>query len=208
MALQNFDEEQFEPDNNMGGTGGLDLGGEEPTPEPERKPSNRNFLLAVGIMGIILILLLVFFMFFVPGYLQNQHNNQLEQAAQINAANTATAMAATAMAIQNAATATPSPTAIVVPTKTPLVVLSTSTPATASGSALSADDQATVQALQTQMAAQGGGGGTTTATPAAVSTALPTSGFADEVGLPGMLGLAAVLIAVIFLSRKLRSSIH
>jgi LPXTG-motif cell wall-anchored protein len=61
---------------------------------------------------------------------------------------------------------------------------------------------ATVQALQTQVAL--GGNGTTT--PQATSTALPKTGFADEYGIPGVLGLAAVLIAVIFLSRKLRTS--
>jgi hypothetical protein len=36
------------------------------------------------------------------------------------------------------------------------------------------------------------------------STALPTSGFADEVGAPGLLALAVVLVVVIFLVRRLR----
>jgi hypothetical protein len=85
-----------------------------------------------------------------------------------------------------------------------VVVLATSTAGAVS--ALSESDQATVQALQTQMAlAQGGANGTATAV-AAQATVLPESGFADEVGLPGMVGLAAVLIAVIFLARKLRTS--
>jgi hypothetical protein len=198
MALNNFDEEQFEPE--------MGVGGEYP-PEPEKKPSNRNFLLAVGILGVILILALVLLLLVAPGILQQQRANQLEQAAQINAANTATAMAATALAVQNAATATPKPTVFVAPTKTPLVVLQTSTPGVAeAGAGLSDSDKATVQALQTLMAAEGGGGTSTTPEPGA--TALPTSGFADEVGLPGMIGLGAVLIAVIFLSRKLRTGGH
>lgn len=193
MALNDFDEEQFEPEYGVGG---------DPVPEPPRKPSNRNFLLAVGILGVILILALVLLLLVAPGILQQQRADQLEQAAQINAANTATAMAATAMALQNAATATPRPTVLVAPTKTPLIVLQTSTPAVADASGLSASDQATVQALQTQMAAQGGATGTT---PQPTSSALPESGFFDEVGIPGMVGLGAVLVAVIFLSRKLRS---
>jgi LPXTG-motif cell wall-anchored protein len=35
---------------------------------------------------------------------------------------------------------------------------------------------------------------------------LPTTGFADEVGLPGLLGLAALLIIVIVITRRLRFS--
>ena len=42
-------------------------------------------------------------------------------------------------------------------------------------------------------------------TPQATSTALPTTGFADEVGLPGLFGLAAVLVVVIFLARRART---
>jgi LPXTG-motif cell wall-anchored protein len=79
-------------------------------------------------------------------------------------------------------------------------MIATSTPVVA-GAQLSASELATVQALQTQMAATGGNG-----TPTVTSTALPTTGFADEYGLPGMVGLAVILIAVIFLSRKLRTS--
>jgi hypothetical protein len=45
-------------------------------------------------------------------------------------------------------------------------------------------------------------GKTATATP----SALPTSGFADDVGLPGMFGLALLLVAVIFLARRLRTA--
>jgi cytoskeletal protein RodZ len=196
MALNEFDEEQFEPEF---GTGG------EPTPEPEKKPSNRNFLLAIGILGVILILALVLLALVAPGILNQQRASQNEQAAQIYANNTATAMAATAIAMQGAATSTPLPASELGPTKTPLVVMATSTPAVASTSALSANEQATVQALQTEMAAQGGAAGLTQT---AAATALPSSGFADEVGLPGMIGLAAVLVAVIFLSRKLRTSAH
>jgi type II secretory pathway pseudopilin PulG len=178
----------------------------EPSPTPSNKPSNRNFIIAIGVIVVILVLAIVLLLLVAPGMMQQSRNNQLEAAAQINAANTATAMAATALALQNAATATPAITNTpILPTKTPLVVLATSTPG-AGESALSADDQATVQALQTQMALAQGGGGNATSTP--VATALPESGFADEVGLPGMVGLAAVLIAVVFLARKLRTSGH
>jgi LPXTG-motif cell wall-anchored protein len=118
------------------------------------------------------------------------------------------------------ATSTPNVTATTIPTRTPVIVIATSTPVVvgaqlqatststpgtpqAVGTQLSAAELATVSALQTQMAAQGGAG-----TPEATSTALPKTGFADEYGIPGLLGLAVILIAVIFLSRKLRTSAH
>jgi len=40
----------------------------------------------------------------------------------------------------------------------------------------------------------------------ATPTALAETGFADNVGLPGMVALAALLIVVIFLARRLRQS--
>ena len=41
-------------------------------------------------------------------------------------------------------------------------------------------------------------------TPQVTATGLPTTGLADEVGLPGMFGLAALLLVVIFLARRAR----
>ena len=90
-------------------------------------------------------------------------------------------------------------------TRTPVVVVQqvTQQPTTdAPAAGLSPEELATVAALQTQMAVTGGGG----STPAPTATALPTSGFADEVGLPMMAGLAVVLVAVILFSRRLRMS--
>ena len=44
------------------------------------------------------------------------------------------------------------------------------------------------------------------ATTQAVPTALAPTGIADEVGLPGLLALAAVFVVVIFLVRRLRTA--
>lgn len=200
MALNNFDEEddQFNPD--LDGEGGDSTPGSNP---PETPPSNKNFLLAIGIIGVVLILALVLLLLVAPDIISQQRNAQIEQAAQINAANTATAMAATALA---AVTDTPVSTAILTATSTPVIAVATSTPVVA-GAKLSESDLATVQALQTEMAAEGGEGTITpTAAITATSTALPTTGFADEYGLPGLAAVAIVLIAVIFLSRRLRTS--
>lgn len=194
MALTNFDEDQFDDDQGLGG-------GE--APEPEKKPGNRTFLLAIGVLGVIFILALILLLLVAPKYIAQQNQQRQEQAAMINAANTATAAAATAARQQQLATAVKTaipPTATPAPTKTPVVVVQVNTPT----QQLSAAELATVSALQTQMAGTGGGAAATT--PQATSTALPTTGFADEVGLPGMAGLAVVMVIVILLARKLRLS--
>jgi LPXTG-motif cell wall-anchored protein len=79
------------------------------------------------------------------------------------------------------------------PTSTPFTSLATVGPETATAAA-----QLTATAL-----AIAGGAATPTRTP--TPTALPTTGFGDEVGLPGLAGLAAVFLAVIILSRRLRT---
>ena len=86
MALNNFDDEQFNPDFGFGGES-------EPTPEPEPPQQQKNsFGLALAIIGVILILALVLLLLIAPGIISQQRAASLEQAAQINAANTATAM--------------------------------------------------------------------------------------------------------------------
>ena len=67
---------------------------------------------------------------------------------------------------------------------------------------------ATVSAFLTQVVITPSGGETTVASPQpttlSTSTALPDTGFADEVGLPGMIGLAILLILIVVLARRLR----
>lgn len=101
------------------------------------------------------------------------------------------------------ATSTITPTAVVVlptdtpgPTDTPFTTLPTVIPETATAAAA---------LTQTAEAAAGGVTPTPSNTPVPTATALPTTGFGDEAGLPGLAGLAAVLLAVIFLSRRLRA---
>ena len=172
--------------------------------------SNRTFMLVIGILGAIfliaLIVLAVYALFIMP----QRNAAQQEQAAQINAQNTATAYAVTEMALfqEQALTGTtvalanlePSPTSVVVfPTNTPTPLLAVAAESEETQEAIGGDLYArtqTVAALLTQAAS---GGQTTT-------TALPTTGFADDVGLPGLLGLAILLIGVIFLARRLRMS--
>jgi LPXTG-motif cell wall-anchored protein len=190
----------------------LDFGEEGQPPEPteEEKPNNRNFLVALGgIAGVFILItiaLIVVALLILPG--RRQANE--EASVSTLAANTATAQFATDEAQKAIILLTPSVTPIPSATPTPLpatntpVVASTQTmTATVSSSETAVSDaqKATLSAQQTQLA-----GGKFTATVIATSTALPNTGFVDEVGLPGLLGLAAGLILIIFLARRLRSS--
>ncbi len=56
----------------------------------------------------------------------------------------------------------------------------------------------------TPQATSQGGAGLATATPTA--TALPKTGFAEDVGIPGLLGITVVLIGVILVVRRLRTA--
>lgn len=184
-------------------------------PAARKRGSNRTFLLVVGLIGGIMLLLVVagvLALFLLkPG-----SQGTLEQAALINAANTATSMAATSNAYTAALALTPSatlpPTSTLPPTPTSVVVSLptdtlmptldskslTETPLAVGGLDPGART-ATVAALLTQAAL-----GNPTAL-AGSATVLPNAGFADDYALPLLAGLAAVLVAVIFLVRWLRN---
>jgi len=94
----------------------------------------------------------------------------------------------------------------------------TATAEAAAAKALTTQDlTATIEAVMTQSADGGKSISTTsilsveeamtsTALSAATATALPHTGFADEVGLPFLLGAAALLLVIIFVSRRLRTA--
>jgi LPXTG-motif cell wall-anchored protein len=184
MSLTNFDDDQFDQD----------IYPEEAPPELEKKPGNKTFIILISVLGGIFVIALVALLLFGQKFLTAQRQQHQEQAALINAANTATAMAAT-LAAQPTATQVPPTPEPQMPTNTPVVVIASSTPQPQGTSGLTESELATVSALQTQMAGQ-----------TATATALPNTGFADEFGLPVMAGMAVILVAIILLSRKLRLS--
>ncbi len=168
---------------------------------PPEEASNRTFLLVAGILGAILILSLILMAVYAMVVVPNRRSAQNTQVAEINAQNTQVAMASGLTAEAQAWTATPTVTRTPLPTSSPTPVMApTDTPA----AALAQDDRdaqltATMAALFTQQA-----GNLLTVTP--VSTQLPATGFADDVGIPGLLALAAAMIVVIFLARRLRTT--
>jgi hypothetical protein len=171
----------------------------EDSDAPEEESNNRTFWLVAGILGAILVLALICMVVYAMVIVPNRGKNQAATAAAINTQNASVAMTAEAEAEAMAWTPTPTITETPAPqtpteTNTP-VVQPTDTPA---GPTVTADPRtATVSALLTEQAGTG-----ITPTP----TGLPDGGFADDVGIPGMLALAAALVVVIFLARRLRTS--
>lgn len=185
-----------------------------------RPSGSRNFLIALGILGglfilVTIVLLLLYF-----------NRPKGGQAADISATNVAiqTANAKTIVAATLAADARAQqqPTSTPVPTNTPIPAKPTLTSVLAQPTATNkaetpeagglasptanAQTQTqsapavltqSVQQTQTRQAAMN-----LTAT----ATALPNTGFADEVGLPGLFGIALGLILIIILVRRMRLS--
>lgn len=210
--------------------------------EGEARPaSNRNFLLALGILGGLFLLLVIALVVVALLFLPRERARREATNAVISTQNAATAQAATEGAIIAMQLLTPSasPTitqTAVPPTPTNTLVVAVPTNTNAPTEAAAAQDTpaveartATVAALLTQAAGGGAPGaetpgagvtpgpgtpaaGTPTAgTPGsgggiATATRLPDGGFADDVGLPGLFGLALGLTVVIALVRRLRLS--
>ena len=124
------------------------------------------------------------------------------EIAEINAQNTDVAMKSEMTAEARSWTTTPSVTPTRAPkTATPsptLVLAPTDTPETGDGADATVDPRtATVAALFTEQAEK------ETSTPD--GTGLPDTGIMDNVGVPGLVALAASLVLVIFLARRLRT---
>ncbi len=161
---------------------------------PPEESSNRTFLFAAGGLGLLVLLALLCLGAYVIFSMNN--NQTAEQTAIAQATQQAATIQAglTQTAVAQALTATSGVTATLPPTNTPVVaqvsvtVSPTANPATA-----------TVGAAFTQIAVS-------TQTIIPTSTALPNTGFADEVGIPGMFLASLALVVVIFLVRRLRAA--
>jgi len=176
-----------------------ELGDEKP---PERN-GNRNFLIIAGILGGIMVLALLCIaglaLFrYLPGQRAAQSANATNeaQATAIALASSQTAVAPTATATQQPTVA---PTNTRVPTNTPVIVLGpTKTPTI--DIAVATRNALLTQAALTQVVQP-------SATPVrATSTVLPVTGIADELGTPGLITAAFVLVVIIFLMRRLRTA--
>ncbi len=169
---------------------------EAPQEQPPEESSNRTFLIAAGVLGGLILLTLVcaaVYMFvLVPQQRRAQQNQQF--AAQTQQALVSIGLTGTAQtfALQQTAQATPPPTETPLPSPTPLIATPSETPTPQPDPLTATVAAALTQAAQAQL------------TVIPTSTALPNTGLADEMGFPGLIAIALVLIAVIFLVRRLR----
>ena len=161
---------------------------------PPEESNNRTFLLAAGGLGLLVLLALLC----LGGYLLFNNNRTNQANATVLAQNTqqmATVQAGGTQAfLVQAQTLTAAVTPTLPPTNTPVVAQATATVSPTQNPAT-----VTLAAAFTQVAVS-------TSTIIATSTALPRTGFADEVGLPGMLMMGVALIGIIFLVRRLRAA--
>jgi hypothetical protein len=164
---------------------------------PPAESSNRAFVIVAGILGAILLLSLICVAAYAFVILPINKRAQATSNAAAIARATDAAMSMQQTALAQAWTSTPTQ---VKATKTPLPT-NTSVVAMGTTQAPTADPRtATIAALLTQQAsAQKTVVPTTTA-------ALPKGGFADQYGIPGLVGLAVILVAVIILARRLRTA--
>jgi cytoskeletal protein RodZ len=176
---------------------------EEPKSEPPRR--GNRFVVIAGTLGAIMLLSLVAIVIYALVILPEQEPSEPGLSA---AQQTGTTLAQVAQ-VSNTATTTRTATATTAPTNTntPLatntpLVTSTPDPATATVNAL-----LTQAALaQTQAVTATGGPSPTPGTPTATPTALPNSGFADDIGALGLIGAAGALLVVVILARRLRNA--
>jgi hypothetical protein len=184
---------------------GDDINMDMAAPPPPAEQSNRTFIIAAGILAGVVLLSIICMAVYALVYLPQQKAGQSSVQATIEAQNLMVQQAMTmtmqagALNTQIAiASAQPTQTLtpeVIVPTNTPLMAVASNTPMV-----VDAAMTATWSALNTQVAV---GLKTPTATPGG---AMPASGFADEVGLPGLVVMSVALVVVILLARRLRSA--
>lgn len=197
----------------------LDIGsdlGEPEGPPPEEESGNRAFWIAAGVLGGIALLSLICIAVYFVVLRPQQQSAQKLQKATVDAQQTevasiiiGTSTAAAQAAIEAAYTPTASITPIpptVTATSSPTPVVAVASPGLATETALP-PEMATATALYPTLTANAIlFAQTLTARPTNATQAIPATGFADEVGLPMMLGLAVLLVAIIFLARRLRTT--
>jgi len=175
----------------------FDLDNEEPSSPDDS--GNRTFYIVAGVIGGLMLLSLICLALYALVYAPQRRSQQATQAAAINAQNTQVAQAAVETGLAAKFTATPTRTQIP-PTNTaspsPTLVIAAPTQGQVTPTI---DRTATVSALLTEAAS---GRETPTPTP----SSLPDTGFAEDVGIPAMVGLALLLVVIIFLARRLRTA--
>jgi cytoskeletal protein RodZ len=150
---------------------------------PEEPPRNRTFwFFLIGLAGIVLLTIIGILLWI------NVFSPRQQEAR--NAEATQTAAAQTEMALAQIPSSTPLqlPSSTPGPTNTQVPTLTAAPPA-----------QATTSVPTSQP--------TIVRTARPTPTELPSTGFADEIGLPGLISLAFILVIIAFIARRIRVGI-
>ncbi len=172
---------------------------DETNEEMPEESSNKTFVIAASVLGGIILLALLC----VAGYALIVLPKQKADAVSVEATSIAQLTQVPEMltqsAVETAFMSTPlaSPSPIFSPTAspTPVIAVATDTPTATPNIAATG----TVAAALTQAA-------NAILTIVPTSSALPDGGFADDVGIPGLVAMMGLFIAVIFFARKLRQA--
>lgn len=176
---------------------------EVPEPEPEGSDDNRAFMIVAGALGGIAVLALLFIVIYALFLRPGQQQARQAQQATVEAQQTQISMALTATS-EVLAQAIPTLTH----TPSPMPATATATPVVAQPTATNtvaptADARtATVAALLTQAALTP----TVSVVTPTQTGEIPNAGFADDIGLPALLGMGALFLAVMVAARKLRTA--
>jgi hypothetical protein len=181
-----------------------ELGEEKPT----NGNGNRTFLIIVGVLGGIMVLALLC----IGGLALFRYLPGQRSAQSVNATNAAQATTIAMAASQTAAAPKPTstskptlvPTYTQAPTNTPVIVLGPTKSPTFNIEAATREallTQAVLASASPTVAAP-----TSASTQQPTSTVLPGTGIGGELGTPGLIAAAFVLVVIIFLVRRLRTA--
>jgi hypothetical protein len=195
MAFDNFDSDADTDDVSS------EIEEEGGTPE---EAGNRTFLIVAGVFGAIVVLSMICLVLFIVFKVVPGNKNNSKQATQIALLNQETSRKATVAALEKLWTATPTEKPSPLPASaTPII---TNTPVIKPSSTATAPNALTMEALYKTATAMKEALGKASPTVTPKATSLGDTGFADQVGAPALLGLAVVLVVVIFLTRRLRTA--
>ena len=169
--------------------------------EFEGESSNRTFIIAASVLGGIILLALICVAAYALVLAPRQKQQVVDAEATRVAQNTQVAdmLTETAVAEAEALVAMASPTVVASPTAspTPVIAVATDTPTAtpdiaATGTVAAALTQAALALQETPIAT--------------LPAELTNTGFADDVGIPGLLGMVVLFVIVIFFARRMRQA--
>lgn len=175
---------------------GDDLNTLEEDAAPPEESGNKTFILVAAILGGVVLLSIACLVVYGVYVLPRQTAQRASAQETLVAQNLQVNQALTEKAISDMLSQVPSATPTLEPTATPVFEQTTPTVAAPADPQTATVAAALTQAAQAQL--------TVTALP--TSTALPNTGFFDDVGAPGLFVMAVALVIVILLARRLRVS--